>query len=143
MPKQSPLSSPGPGVGLGGSHGCSAEGKMKTKADERFEKLGETKWTIMKELDSILHCKVPKDAEKKVMDQLQKFNWCIDTDDLAINKNLQKDSFFQVMLSYFPKIQEIQIMDRINKLRRLLSRYVSTQVVTYAKVNILVYILKL
>ena len=67
---------------------------MKTKADERFEKLGETKHTIMKEIDSILHCKVPKDAEKKVMDQLQKFDWCIDTNDLAINKNLQKDSFF-------------------------------------------------
>ena len=46
----------------------------------------------MKELDSILCCKVPKDAEKKVMDQLQKFNWCIDANDLAINKNLQKDS---------------------------------------------------
>ena len=66
---------------------------MKTKADEKLEKLGETKWTIMKELDSILHCKVPKDAEKKVMDQLQKFNWCIDMDDLAINKNLQKVLF--------------------------------------------------
>ena len=94
MPKQSPCSSPGPGVGLGGSHGHSAEGRMKTKADEKIQKLGETKQTIMKELDSILHCKVPKDAEKKVMDQLQKFNWCIDMNDLAINKNLQKDSFF-------------------------------------------------
>ena len=90
LPKQLPCSSPG----SGGSHVCSPEGRMKTKADEKFEKLGETKQTIMKELDSILCCKVPKDAEKKVMDQLQKFNWCIDMNDLAINKNLQKDSFF-------------------------------------------------
>ena len=116
---------------------------MKTKVDEKFEKLGETKWTIMKELDSILCHKVPKDAEKEVMDQLQKFNWYIDTNDLAINKNLQKDSFFRVMLSYFPEIQEIQITDRINKLRRLLSRYVSTKVINYAEVNILVHFVKL
>ena len=143
LPKQSPCSSPSAGVGSGSSHVCSTEGRMKTKADEKFEKLGETKWAIMKEFDSILCHKVPKDAEKKVMDQLQKLNWCIDINDLAINKNLQKDSFFQVMLSYFPEIQEIQIMDRINKLRRSLSRYVSMQVINYAEVNILIHFVKL
>ena len=101
----------------GNSRAWSVESKLRSKADEKLVALSESKVNSMKELDSIILNKSVKDRDKKVMDTLQKFGWCIDVNDIAINKNLSVDSFYRAMLSFFPEIQELQITEKITKLR--------------------------
>ena len=108
---------------------------LAQKEDDMMS-LAETKTNLMRSLDKFLIAKAPKDKDKKVLfEKLSSLGLCIDENSLRVNKNIGSDTFYLAMTSYFPDLG-VFVQGNIAKLRCIVSRYVSSELLNFTEVNI-------
>ena len=108
---------------------------LAQKEDDMMS-LAEMKTNLMRSLDKFLIAKAPKDKDKKVLfEKLSSLGLCIDENSLRVNKNIGSDTFYLAMTSYFPDLG-VFVQGNIAKLRCIVSRYVSSELLNFTEVNI-------
>ena len=62
-------------------------------------------------------------------------NLYINENSLLVNKNIGSDTFYMAMTSYFPDLG-VLVEGNIEKLQRIVSRYVASEVINFTEVII-------
>ena len=87
-----------------------------------------------------LDLKPTKDFTLKLWNGLERSNCLVDQESLEAFGHIESDSFFCIMIQYFPELQsgedEIHCVD---KLRHILARFAAVNCVTFAEVNFLLF----
>ena len=94
----------------------------------------------MKTAHDFLALKPTKDFTLKLWNGLQRSNCLVDRESLEAFGHIESDSFFHIMIQYFPKLQsgedEIHCVD---KLRCILAQFAAVNHVTFTEVNFLLF----
>ena len=94
----------------------------------------------MKTKHDFLGLKPTKDFTLKLWNGLERSNCLVDRESLEAFGHIESDSFFCIMIQYFPELQsgedEIRCVD---KLRHILAQFAAVNCVTFTEVNFLLF----
>ena len=94
----------------------------------------------MKMVHDFLWLKPTKDFTLKLWNGLEKCNCLVDRESLEGFGQIESDSFFHIMLQYFPELQSCEEEIRcVDKLRHILVWFVAVNCVAFTEVNFLLF----
>ena len=95
----------------------------------------------MKTVHDFLGLKPTKDFTLKLWNGLEKCDCLVDRDSLEGFGQIESDSFFHIMLQYFPDLQswsDESDIRSVEKLRCILAWYVAVNYIAFAEVNVFI-----